>query len=77
MLPYKCKYILLYLRTSGKKCTTCNGTGRMSMDAYPEQYGMDNSYKVKCNECGEYFPKLWGHTHVTCTSCHGKGYYGL
>ena len=65
------------MRTSGKKCTTCNGTGRMSMDAYPEQYGMDNSYKVKCNECGEYFPKLWGHTNVTCTSCHGKGYYGL
>lgn len=64
-------------RTSGKKCTTCNGTGRMSMETFPEQYGMDNSYKVKCNECGEYFPKSWGHTHVTCTSCHGKGYYGL
>lgn len=60
-----------------KVCTTCNGTGRMPKDTNPAQFGYDNSYKVKCNECGQYFPKSWGHTHVTCTSCHGKGYYGL
>lgn len=63
--------------SSAKKCTTCNGTGRMPYDTFPEQYGFDNSYKVKCNECGKSFPKSWGHTHTTCTSCHGKGYYGL
>ena len=62
---------------SRKICTTCHGTGRMTKDTNPAQFGYDNSYKVKCNECGQYFPKSWGHTHVTCTSCHGKGYYGL
>lgn len=55
-----------------KECTTCNGTGRMPLDTNPPQFGYDNSYKVKCNECGQAFPKSWGHTHVTCTSCHGK-----
>lgn len=63
--------------SSAKKCTTCNGTGRMPYNTFPAQYGQNNSYKVKCNECGQSFPKSWGHTHTTCTSCHGKGYYGL
>ena len=65
------------VNASSKKCTTCNGSGRMPYDTFPEQYGLDNSYKVKCNECGKFFPKSWGHTHITCKSCHGKGYYGL
>lgn len=56
--------------TSGL-CNLCKGTGRISKDTYPAQFGLDKGEKEKCPECGEWFPKSWGHTHVTCPVCHG------
>ena len=55
-------------------CPLCNGKKRIVKDTYPAMYGMEDS-KVRCSECGEYFWRSTGHTHVTCPQCHGKGYF--
>lgn len=54
-------------------CSHCKGTGRMEYNTNPTQFGMDNAYKVKCNECGKEVLKSWGHTHVSCSNCNGRG----
>lgn len=55
-------------------CSLCNGQRRIVKDTYPSLYGQSN-YQVKCNECGGYFMRSTGHTHITCPQCHGKGYF--
>ena len=55
-------------------CPLCNGKKRIVKDTYPPLYGMED-YKVRCNECGGYFMRSTGHTHITCPQCHGKGYF--
>ena len=55
-------------------CSLCNGQKRIVKDTYPSLYGQ-NDYQVKCNECGGYFMRSTGHTHITCPQCHGKGYF--
>ena len=55
-------------------CSLCNGLRRIVKDTYPSLYGQSN-YQVKCNECGGYFMRSTGHTHITCPQCHGKGYF--
>lgn len=54
-------------------CPLCNGQKRIVKDTYPSLYGGKN-YQVRCNECGGYFMRSTGHTHVTCPQCHGRGY---
>ena len=55
-------------------CSLCNGQRRIVKDTYLSLYGQSN-YQVKCNECGGYFMRSTGHTHITCPQCHGKGYF--
>ncbi len=55
-------------------CSMCNGKRRIVKDFFQSLYGA-NDYKVKCNECGGYFMRSTGHTHITCPQCHGKGYF--
>lgn len=55
-------------------CSLCNGKRRIVKDTYPSLYGQSD-YQVKCNECGGYFMRSTGHTHITCPQCHGKGYF--
>ena len=55
-------------------CSLCNGQRRIVKDTYPPLYVQSN-YQVKCNECGGYFMRSTGHTHITCPQCHGKGYF--
>ena len=55
-------------------CSLCNGQRRIVKDTYPSLYGQSN-YQVKCNECGGYFMRSTGHTHISCPQCHGKGYF--
>lgn len=55
-------------------CPRCNGKKRIVMDTHPAMFGTEN-YKVRCDECGGYFLRSTGHTHVTCPQCHGKGYF--
>lgn len=55
-------------------CSLCNGQRRIIKDTYPSLYGQSD-YQVKCNECGGYFMRSTGHTHITCPQCHGKGYF--
>ena len=55
-------------------CSLCNGQRRIVKDTYPSLYGQSD-YQVKCNECGGYFMRSTGHTHITCPQCHGKGYF--
>lgn len=62
-----------YSSSSSKSCPQCNGTGRMEYNTNPPQFGLDNAYKVKCSECGKEVLKSWGHSHITCKICHGKG----
>lgn len=55
-------------------CPLCHGQKRIVKDTHPALYGTTD-YQVKCNECGGYFMRSTGHTHVTCPQCHGKGYF--
>lgn len=55
-------------------CSLCNGQRRIVKDTYPSLYGQSD-YQVKCNECGGYFMRSTGHTHITCPQCHGRGYF--
>lgn len=55
-------------------CSLCNGQRRIVKNTYPSLYGQSD-YQVKCNECGGYFMRSTGHTHITCPQCHGKGFF--
>lgn len=55
-------------------CSLCRGQKRIVKDTYPALYGTKD-YQVRCNECGGYFLRSTGHTHITCPQCHGKGYF--
>lgn len=55
-------------------CSLCHGKRRIVKDTYPALYGTKD-YQVRCNECGGYFLRSTGHTHITCPQCHGKGYF--
>ena len=60
--------------SSRHTCPLCKGSGRISHDSYPATYGTQD-YKVYCNECKRNYMKSTGHSHVTCSQCHGKGYF--
>lgn len=49
-------------------CGVCKGTGSMTKAWY-----MNSNYETYCNICKQKF--YHGHSHVTCTSCNGKGYW--
>ena len=55
-------------------CNLCHGKKRIVKDIYPALYGTKD-YHVKCDECGGYFLRSTGHTHIICPQCHGKGYF--
>lgn len=55
-------------------CPLCHGAKRIVRDTYTPLYGTED-YRVRCNECGEYFMRSTGHTHITCPQCHGRGYF--
>lgn len=57
-------------------CNLCHGKKRIVKDTYPSLYGTKD-YQVKCHECGNYFMRSTGHTHITCPQCHGKGYFTI
>lgn len=57
--------------TSTSGCSYCNGKGRVAHESYPPTYGTSD-YKVYCSECGQYFMKSTGHSHITCPICHGN-----
>lgn len=56
-------------------CSLCNGKKRIPHEANAPQFGLDNNYKITCQECGQQFPRSWGHSHITCPQCHGRGYF--
>lgn len=49
-------------------CGVCKGTGSMTKSWY-----VNSNYETYCNTCKQKF--YHGHSHVTCTSCNGKGYW--
>lgn len=55
-----------------RDCSLCHGKGRIVRNSSVPTYGNDS--RVRCNECGGYFMRSSGHSHVTCTQCHGRGY---
>lgn len=55
-----------------RQCPYCNGKGRIERNSYPAMYGTTD-YQVYCNECGRYFNRSTGHSHVSCSHCHGTG----
>lgn len=55
------------------ECPLCHGKGRIVRDNPVATYGNDT--QVWCGECGRYYMRSTGHAHVTCTQCHGRGYY--
>lgn len=56
-----------------KTCPLCHGKKRIVRESGVATYG--NNSKVRCSECGGYFWRSTGHSHITCTQCHGKGYF--
>ena len=54
------------------ECSLCHGKRRIVRESPVPTYGNDS--RVKCNECGGYFMRSTGHSHITCTRCHGRGY---
>lgn len=55
-------------------CPRCNGNKRVELNTYPAMYGQQD-YQKTCHECNRSFPASWGHTHVSCPQCHGRGYF--
>ena len=55
------------------QCTLCNGTGKIVRESSTATYGNDT--KVYCSVCGRSYFRSTGHGHVTCPTCHGKGWY--
>ena len=60
--------------SSRHECSLCHGSGRISHDCYPATFGTQD-YEVYCKECKRNYLKSTGHGHITCTQCHGKGYF--
>lgn len=56
-----------------RKCNFCNGAGKRVVNNSVPMYGTAD-YKVRCNECGQYFLKSSGHAHVFCGQCGGTGW---
>lgn len=59
--------------SSNHQCPLCHGKGTIVHDSYTATYGSD--YKKYCSTCGQSFMASTGHSHITCTQCHGKGYF--
>lgn len=55
-----------------RQCPYCNGKGRKVYNSHPAWYGTTDN-KVYCSECGEYHLQSTGHSHVSCSHCHGTG----
>ena len=53
-------------KSNKHNCSLCHGTGRIAEDSNPGQFGMDNNYKIRCNECGEMVLKSSRHFHKPC-----------
>lgn len=58
--------------SSSKACPQCNGSGKMEYNSNPAQFGAKYE-EVYCSTCGKNVPKSWGHSHITCKICHGRG----
>lgn len=54
-------------------CSLCKATGRIVRDMYPPMFGLEDT-KEYCHECGQYFWRSVGHSHIPCPNCHGRGY---
>lgn len=53
-------------------CSLCNGTGKIVRESSIATFGNDT--QVYCSVCGRSYFRSTGHSHVTCPTCHGKGY---
>ena len=54
------------------QCSLCNGTGKIVRESSIATFGNDT--QVYCSVCGRSYFRSTGHSHVTCPTCHGKGY---
>lgn len=52
-------------------CPLCHGSGRIVHNTYTATFGTTD-YEVYCAECGRNWMKSTGHSHITCTQCHGR-----
>lgn len=55
------------------QCSLCNGTGKIIREYGTATFGTDS--QVYCSICGRSYFRSTGHSHVTCPTCHGKGWY--
>lgn len=56
------------------ECPLCHGRKTIVHESYVPLYGMKDYLKY-CNICNQSFMASSGHGHITCTQCHGKGYF--
>lgn len=55
------------------ECSLCNGSGMIIHESHVATFGLDS--KKYCSTCDQTFLASTGHMHVTCSQCHGKGYF--
>ena len=54
-------------------CPLCHGSGTIVRESTIATYGKDT--QRYCSICGRSYWASSGHSHVTCSQCHGKGYF--
>lgn len=54
-------------------CPLCHGRGTIVRTSTIATYGKDT--QRYCSTCGRSYWASSGHSHVTCSQCHGKGYF--
>ena len=54
-------------------CPLCHGRGTIVRTSTIATYGKDT--QRYCSTCGRNYWTSSGHSHVTCSQCHGKGYF--
>ena len=55
------------------ECSLCNGSGMIIRESHVATFGLDS--KKYCSTCDQTFMASTGHMHVSCSQCHGKGYF--
>lgn len=55
------------------ECGLCHGKRTIVRESSVPTYGQDTQWY--CNQCGRNVWRSSGHSHVTCSQCHGQGGY--
>lgn len=64
-----------YSQPTRHECPLCHGKRTVVRGSNAATFGLEDGSKEWCSECGRYYLRSTGHSHVTCPQCGGKGYF--